>query len=556
VTRDVGDGAGPPDPNAPGAMPGDAPPAAGREQARYARGVKFSAYETATSFVLGLASSVITARVFGAAVIGAFALASAITGAFQGISNVREQGGLVRELTRHEAGSPESRALMWATLAFSTLLTSSLFVPFLVVGVVLLRGTFDRPELVAPFLVLAAAYLVVDNTSFNINAPLVAYRDGRAVWFTRTAVVATTIVAAVLCGLLGARGIWGLVACTVAASAVGLAVRLASVRRLVGLRSGRRELAWARRRLRAIISFGIRSMPLNYAETASRYADTALLGANVPLSSLGAYNRSYGLYERVRTIPLSLSRLYFPTQSSLFMAGDRAGMARLYRVTVRYLALMLLPAATWVAVSAPAIMAIFGPDFVVGATALAILVFAVVLDAYGRTAGGLLSAADRPGRVSMGAMVGSAVNVGLCILLIPVIGLTGAALANLGGWVFTTLLFTGMAARVIRKPLYFMFEPRYLVRLGLGCAVFTALLLPLRGVEPALPLLALAAPPALAVALAIARPLDRADEDLVRRALTAAGFRSERLLRTARRVYRLISHDTARLRAPRDRSPA
>jgi O-antigen/teichoic acid export membrane protein len=518
----------------------------GTEQGRYVRGVKFSAYETATSFVLGLASSVVVARVFGATVVGAFALASALTGAFQAVSNVREQGGLVRELTRHAPGSPESRALMWATLAFSVTLTSVLFVPFVVVGLLLLRDTFDRPELVAPFLVLAAAYVVVDNTSFNVNAPLVAYRDGRAVWLTRTAVVVTAIVTAAVCGALGLRGLWGLVGCTIAASAVGLVARLVSVRRLVGLRSGRAELRWARGRLRMIISFGARSMPLNYAQTASRYADTTLLAANVSLSSLGAYNRSYGLYERVGTIPLSLSRLYFPTQSSLFMSGDRAGMGRLYLVTVRYLALVLLPAATWIAVSAPAIMAIYGPDFVPAATALAILVFAVVLDAYGRTAGGLLSAADRPGRLSLGAMVGAAVNVALCVLLIPRMGLTGAALANLGGWVFTTVLFTAMAARVIGKPLHFMFELSYLVRLALGCLVFGALLVPLRGAELALPLLILAAPPALALSLVVVRPLNRAEEDLVRRALTAAGFKSQRLLRTAERVYRVISHDGAR----------
>jgi O-antigen/teichoic acid export membrane protein len=360
----------------------------------------------------------------------------------------------------------------------------------------------------------------------------------------------TVIAAAAICALAGLRTVWGLVGCAVAASAVGLAGRLLAVRRLTGLRAGRAELRFGRSRLRPIVSFGIRSSPMNYTESAARYADTAVLAANVPLDSLGAYNRAYGIYTRFGTIPLSLSRLFFPTQSALFMSGDRATMARVYRMTVRYLAFILLPAAAWVAVSAPAIMALFGPGFVPGATALSILIWTVVIDAYGRSSGGLLSAADRPGRVSLAAGLGAVVNVSLCFALIPRFGLTGAAVANFCGWAFTALAFGTMASRLLGKPLFYMYEPRYLCRLALGCALFALLLAPLRETDAALLALALAAPPALAVSLLVTRPLDRADDDLVRRALISAGFRSERLLAVAARAYRLVSHDAGRPLAP------
>jgi O-antigen/teichoic acid export membrane protein len=506
------------------------------------RGIKFSAYETVTSFVLGLASAVLTARVFGPAVIGAFALASALTGSFQVISNVREQSGLVRELTRYEPRTGQASALTWVTLAFSSVLTAVLLVPFVFLAIALLRGTFDRPELVAPFLVLCASYLLIDNTSFNVGAPLVAYRDARAVWFARTAMVVTTIAAAGLCGALGFRSVWGLVACTLAASAIGLAVRVWAVGRLTGLTARRADLRRAKARLRAIIWFGARASPLNYAEMAAEYADTAILAAHVPLAGLGAYNRAYGLYKRIGTIPLSLSRLYFPTQCALWASRDLEGMAQTYRLTTRYLVLLVLPGATWVAVSATGIMALFGPGFVPGATALGILAFTVVFDAYGRTAGGILSASNQPGRVSLIGTVNGVANVVLCLALIPQIGLVGAALANLAGWVLGAGLFMGLAARRLGRSPASMVEFGFLLRLGVGCALFALLMTPLQALGGALIWSAVCATPALLFSLALTRPLSRADGPLVERGLRSAGISSPGRLRAVRRLHTLLSH--------------
>ena len=373
------------------------------EQERYAHGLKYSLYDTVTSLVLGLASAVVTARVFGVEVIGAFALAALLTGSLHMVSNVREQGGLVRELTRHPAGAPESRALLWLVLGFSAALTLAILVPFSALSVWLLRSVFEQPDLVAPFFVLAGAYLLLDNTSFNLDAPLVAYRDGRAVWIVRMAITATMILGALVCALADERSLWALVGITVAASAVGVLLRLRAVGRLTGLRTGRREIEAVRGRLRPIVWFGIRQTPLNYTETAIEYADTAVLGASVPLASVGAYSRAYTLYRRAGQVPVALSRLYFPTLTALFHRGERDAMLRVHRLSTRYLTLLLLPAATWLAAGAPAVLAIFGPGFDAGATALSILIFAVVLDGYGRDGrrlpGRVRPAGDRVDRV-------------------------------------------------------------------------------------------------------------------------------------------------------------
>ncbi len=521
-------------------MPGNDAPAPA-EQDRFAHGLKYSLYDTVSSFALGLVSAVVTARVFGVEVIGAFALASLLTGSLHMVSNVREQGGLVRELTRFAARAPESRALLWLVLAFSAALTLAIVVPFGALSVFLLREVFDQPELVAPFAVLVGAYLLLDNTSFNLEAPLVAHRDGRALWIVRMAITLTMITGAVICAVADERSLWALVAITVASSAVGVLLRLRAVSRLTGLRTSRAAVRGVRDRLRPIIWFGVRQAPLNYTETAIEYADTAILGASVPLVSIGAYSRAYTLYRRAGQVPVALSRLYFPTLSALFHGGEHAAMLRVHRISTRYLTLLLLPVAAWVAASAPAVLAIFGPGFDEGATALSILIFAVVLDGYGRTAGGFLAAVDRPGAVSIVSVGTAVLNVGLCLVLIPSLELTGAAIANVAGWLFAAVALVILAARHAERPPWTMLDARFLLRLVGACAVLAGAAAALRGTPAALVWQCLVALPALALGLVVFRPLSRSDEPTVERALASAGVRSERLRRLVRTVHDAIS---------------
>ncbi len=527
-------------------MPDDDVPAPA-EQDRYARGLKYSAYDTATSFVLGLASAIVTARVFGAEVIGAFALASLLTGSLHMVSNVREQGGLVRELTRYVPGAPETRALLWLVLGFSVVLTIAILAPFGALALFMLYEVFERPELVAPFAALVASYVLLDNTSFNLEAPLVAFRDGRALWIARMGVTATMILGAVACAVAGAQTLWALVGVTIAASATGVVLRLYAVGRLTGLRTRRAAIAAVRDRLRPIVWFGIRQAPLNYSETAIEYADTAVLGATVPLASVGAYNRAYTLYRRAGQIPIGLSRLYFPTMSALFHRGERDAMVRVYRLSTRYLTLLLLPAATWVAASAPAVLGLFGPGFEPGATALSILIFAIVFYGYASTSGGLLSAADRPGVVSIVSVATAVLNVGLCLVLIPPLDLTGAALANLGCWVFDAALLLAIASRQADRSSWVMLDMGFLARMLGASAVLALAVVPLRDTGWALLWQSLAALPAIAAGLVLFRPLARADLPTVDRAAVAAGARSPRVRELIRALHARISHGPAAL---------
>ena len=125
----------------------------------------------------------------------------------------------------------------------------------------------------------------------------------------------------------------------------------------------------------------------------------------------------------------------------------------------------------------------------------------------------------------------AALNTVLCLLLIPSHGLTGAALANLGGWLLSAAVLPLLAAGELGRGRLAMFDAAFGVRLAGACAVLALPLIPLREVDGALVWQLLALAPALAVGLLLFRPLERADGPLVERALTAAGMTQPSLLR-------------------------
>jgi O-antigen/teichoic acid export membrane protein len=134
------------------------------------------------------------------------------------------------------------------------------------------------------------------------------------------------------------------------------------------------------------------------------------------------------------------------------------------------------------------------------------------------------------------------VNVVLCLLLVPPHGLTGAALANLAGYLVAAVGLPLLAAREVGRPPLAMFDAGFLARLALACCALAAVSVLLRGVDGALAWQALAAVPALLAGLSVFRPLGRADGGTVERALDAAQLTSPRLRRPLRAVHRLASH--------------
>src|SRR4051812_40098621 len=90
----------------------------------YRAGFLFGIVSFGAVALLGMVSTIATARVFGVVVIGQFALAYAPTGVVWFLSSIREQAALVRELATLPPRAPRVTALFVAVFSLSTAMTA------------------------------------------------------------------------------------------------------------------------------------------------------------------------------------------------------------------------------------------------------------------------------------------------------------------------------------------------------------------------------------------------------------------------------------------------
>ncbi|MGD9794753.1 MAG: oligosaccharide flippase family protein, partial [Acidimicrobiia bacterium] len=191
---------------------------------RLNRGVKLANIGIIANFVIGLASAIITGRLFGAEELGRYALVSAPTILVIQFSSVSEQLGLIQELTKHPKLSPEGTGVFRVVFKLSVLLTFVASALVLVVSWFYFHSSPSRSDLFAPAALMVGAYIVIDNISWNFDSVLSAHRAFEVQFVARMTTTVSLLVLTPLFALIG-RSVWEIAAASIVANALGLIVR-------------------------------------------------------------------------------------------------------------------------------------------------------------------------------------------------------------------------------------------------------------------------------------------------------------------------------------------
>ena len=160
-----------------------------------------------------------------------------------------------------------------------------------------------------------------------------------------------------------------------------------------------------------------------------QWSSNLMLGIWSTSSDVGLYsmaNRTSGL---VSFILMSVNAISAPKFSELYSRGDLEGLGRLARSTAKLMTLFASPLVLACVLIPGPVMSIFGPEFVAGAPALAILGVGQFVNVATGSVGYLLvmTGKERVWRNLTG--FSAALCVSLNVLLIPPYGLIGAATA-------------------------------------------------------------------------------------------------------------------------------
>ncbi len=422
------------------------------KRASYRSGFAFGALSFLVVAGIGVASTILTSRLYGIRIIGKFALVSAPVGALWVLSSIKEQQALIKEITGLPPRHPRVTQLFAVVFSFSLGLTLTMATVDAVVCWFVFRGPLHHPELIGPAFVSIAGYALVTNTGWNIDSILSAFVAGRPIFWVRLHEALSFIVIAVALGFVW-RSVWGLVIATIGASLSSLVHRAIASRAFV-----RGRLSWAEYRLGLavlpeLLRFGLRATPGQVAQGASQQGGIWAVGIVAPITLVGAYSRALTIPQRLQQVSNRITEVLYPTLVQRHTQGDGHGFDRALIDSIRYEMIGMLLIAAAIGGAAHSVLEVFGPGFSRAASALALLALFPALASITLTQTQALWATNRPGRTSIIAMTRLVVTIVLLVILTPRIGIVGPAIALLAGYMVVIVL-SGIALRpAMTRPL-------------------------------------------------------------------------------------------------------
>ena len=192
-------------------------------------------------------------------------------------------------------------------------------------------------------------------------------------------------------------------------------------------------------RLRAILAFSA------FASLSAIFSsvDSLLLNLFVGNATLGVYRVAMVGVQLIIGFTAAINTIVQPSIASLYAAGDSARLQRLLTANARAtVVLAAIPVAVLAFFAAPLLRLGFGAAYVPGASALMIAAFGQLLAALAGPVANLLVLTGNERTALRCLVAGTALNAGLCLVLIPRFGMSGAAVSTSAGLVLTATLMS------------------------------------------------------------------------------------------------------------------
>lgn len=179
-----------------------------------------------------------------------------------------------------------------------------------------------------------------------------------------------------------------------------------------------------------VFSFGTTVFGIAMLEFFLAQADKILIGFYINAREVGIYSVAMAIVIFVPIALQSVNQIFSPTIADLHARGEHMLLRRLFQTLTKWILGLTVPLATVTIVFARPLMRVFGPEFEAGWIVLAIGTLGQLVNCGTGSVGYLLMMSGNQKRLIkvQGAMTG--VTLLLNATLIPVLGITGAALSS------------------------------------------------------------------------------------------------------------------------------
>lgn len=382
---------------------------------------------------------VLFSRVYGQEGIGQYSFAIAFAGFFAVLADFGLHGFSIKEISRYAGDAKD----IYGRFIFLRTILSVLSVLLLLLILPFLPFTFENKLIVILIGIYLILYRVVDGTL----AVFIAYEDTRDAGILDAIFRGTTALVGCVIILAG-----GSIFTTVSSLPIVTALQVFIAYKMVVRKYGKPH-------------YHLSILPLiQLAKEAAPYAISAflfqlrtridvvfitfLLGA----ASAGIYNVAYRIIFLLSFIPHFASLAIFPQTSRLFL-NSKEELSRLYGQSISLAILIGLPAAAGIWLAAPEIIEyIFGGEFKDSSLVLRYLAWILLQMFILRILVTFLMSCDLQTEVTRSQWKAVIVNAVGNLLLIPAIGIYGAAIATLISEAFLIMLYVFRLKKVLGFP--------------------------------------------------------------------------------------------------------
>jgi len=187
--------------------------------------------------------------------------------------------------------------------------------------------------------------------------------------------------------------------------------------------------------MRESLSFGLPLTPFALLSWVINLSYPYFIGFFLGLSFVGSYSAAYSIGGTIYLLASPIQLALLPTVSRLYDGHDMEGVRFHLSQSLRHFLILAIPAFIGLSVLSPVLVqTLTTPDFVAGSTVLPYIALSGVLGGISTIEGNILYLEKKP-HLDMGIhIVAAAIVIALDVLLIPTVGIVGAALANLASY--------------------------------------------------------------------------------------------------------------------------
>jgi O-antigen/teichoic acid export membrane protein len=377
---------------------------------------------------LGYLFGIMLARILGPHDFGLYAVGMAV---FTVVTLMTLSGGdiaivkFVSQYTRLGDYRQAARTVV-AVLAVSAL--AGMFVAGLLALLAspVLAPLFGHAELGDFFVLVALAVplALMDTVLLSVLQALQRFREVvliRYIWEPMSKLALAAFVIALGWGL---RGLFVAMALTLLVSVV-IGVRF--VRELVG--AGWHDRPFAKDVTTPVLQYCAPLLVTTVVGVLAPRTDVLFLGVWMTPEDVGLYQAAYQTAAIMALIGAAFDSVFAPMSAGLLAKADTDRLADLYRTVARWSLMASLPLVLLMVVFASEILSLFGPTFAAGMACLMLLAAGQWVSNWTSLAHTVLLMSGYGRLVMVNTLIGGGLFIGLNWLLIPIWGITGAAVA-------------------------------------------------------------------------------------------------------------------------------